>query len=928
MPQTAVSPVLPVIHFFLLPDRNSARRVRREIAQRGGALDLVVGTWLELLDQAQKAYLLPEPVSDWDDRLARASTGVADAFWSASARVAPDQTGAALHDVLCFLLEGAGPAGRLLIPPPGTLSARAERHLGDLALLHQAMEFALPPRLLAISDALGADKGRAIRSVSVHHSSRMALTPWQQALIDKLCSDAGPGAVGQEGLFAEVSGFSAAGTAGTSLALIQGGLFGADSSAAPIDASVQCLAARDFLEEVEVAVGMAQQALADDPTLTPAQIGFLVPSDQIYTDALSSVCASAGLPVSGLPTEKEARDLGREAVLNFLLTRRRPVPAMALAALLTSPLMPWGREAANRLAQRVMDGNLDLDAPAGLSFDGNRMLKLLRKEADRPDTLAQSLGEYAALLNAHDGLDVHLARARSTVAKLRAGLLEGEEVPWADLLRGAAPGAISAPASSSLSREGMAVFCEQEEPWRQVRQLFVLGFSNGRYPGDPARSAIFSDADISRLKDVGYAVETPGESSRLRRTLFQRQVGSASRRVVFLIPRRDSFGKELRPSRSLTYMAKLFSVADPDDLIRELERSSDRTKTLGLALAPAAVPLPPRQVRKRDLYLNGDLLMHRDGTPKPQSPSSLETLMVSPLAWLLSRSGLQPREWAPESLDVAAKGTLAHDVFEHLFRPARPLPAAGEVTGSVPALLDDAIRRKMPFLHGPEWQVERRHLQRDIEIAAHRWSELLEALGAKVLGNEVALSGTLDAHPIRGSADLLLELPGGRLYVVDYKKAGSSARRQRMLKGYDHQASLYRLMIETGGGGADADAVLKQAIDGAQEIGVAYYMLNDQMALTDSSGWVSRQVTGVEELGEGIADNAMALIRSRIDQLKAGTVRLNHEDDPKRFKDDAAITMYALDVSPLIGLFMKTNADQNATAPSLAGEDQHMGGAL
>lgn len=903
----------PCIHFFLFPDRSSARRVRRLVAEQRGAIGLVVGTWPELLDQARKAYLLPDPMSDWLERLTAAAADLVDVFWRDSWEAAPDETAVALASTLSMLLEGCGPFKRLRVLPEGSLSTRASRHLRDLYYLHEAMGFALPPPLSAISDVLAAGAEQAIRTINIYSCQELVrLNPWQLALIEKLNKESDGNASSLAGLYTELALPEVAGIKGTSLFSLQQGLFGEATSSDPIDDSIQCLAVRDFLEEIEVAVGMVHEALAEDPALSAADIGFLVPNEHIYLDSLRSISLQAGLPLSGIPAEKVARDLGKEAVLNFLLTRRRPVPAMALATLLSSPLMPWEADVGNELAQRIMDGCFDLEAPDEAAPNARRMLRLLRQESESAAALADSLDIFGSLLPIMEGLEGHRDRATATIEKIKVTLMKGGEVVWGDVMRLASPETLALPAPYELNREGMALFTEQEEPWRRVKQLFVLGFSTGRYPGEPSRSAVFSDADLVALNGEGaYAIETPEESSRRRRSMFLRQLACASHRINFFFPRRDCFGKEQRPSQALTYMAQLFACNDAEDLVLELERDDARVQVHGLATIPVAAPVPPRPLEKKDLSLRRDLLAlhhYEDGSPKPQSPSSLDTLMASPLAWLLSRSRLQPREWAPESLDVAAKGILAHDVFEHLFRPSRPLPSAKDIRTNVPTLLNQAIIRKKPFLLGPEWHVERRHLQREVELAALRWKDLLVEMKATVLGNEVWLRGQLGTLPIHGSADLLLELPQGRLYVVDYKKASSGQRRDRMKKKYDSQASLYRLMIETGGV-ANTDDFLKKAFEGAQEIGVAYFMMNDQVALADSSGWMGSGVVGIEELGSGISDNALDLIRQRICELRTGAVKLNHVDDPDWYKSNAGITVYALENSPLLALFMKTDTE-------------------
>ena len=146
-----------------------------------------------------------------------------------------------------------------------------------------------------------------------------------------------------------------------------------------LDDTVQWLGVRDFLQEAEVAAGMVQRLLAEDGSLTPADIGLLLPDEFEYSVAVEDAFRLAGLALSGLPAERWRRDLGREAVFHFLYCRQKPAPAMALAVCLSSPLMPWSREQGAELAQTVMDGDYELEAFEGADGDAHAMLELLRE---------------------------------------------------------------------------------------------------------------------------------------------------------------------------------------------------------------------------------------------------------------------------------------------------------------------------------------------------------------------------------------------------------------------------------------------------------------------------------------------------------------------------------------------------------------------
>ena len=194
--------------------------------------------------------------------------------------------------------------------------------MGDLARLHEAMGYALPPQLNALAQALAADGANALRCLSVHHAAGLRLTPWQQALIDKLRRDAGTPGEAWSALCAEVATQRPAGREGTALAGLQRGLFGADPSAAALDGSLQWLAVRDFLEETEVEVGMAQQALAQALTDFAALLQAPEGLDGHLARAWSCVAKlKAVLPETGA------------------LPRGRPPPRLSRKRVASSP--PW-----------------------------------------------------------------------------------------------------------------------------------------------------------------------------------------------------------------------------------------------------------------------------------------------------------------------------------------------------------------------------------------------------------------------------------------------------------------------------------------------------------------------------------------------------------------------------------------------------------
>jgi hypothetical protein len=215
----------------------------------------------------------------------------------------------------------------------------------------------------------------------------------------------------------------------------------------------------------------------------------------------------------------------------------------------------------------------------------------------------------------------------------------------------------------------------------------------------------------------------------------------------------------------------------------------------------------------------------------------------------------------------------------------------------------------MPILQSPAWRVERQNLQSDIENAALGWQDILEAFQGQILGNELWLEGVFEGYAIHGGADSIVSLPGGRIFVVDFKKSSSVNRLERMEKGYDIQASLYRQMLKTGGPKNEDDEISANHLKQAKEIGVLYFTMNDQTALTDTSDWSEEKIPGVVELSENISSNGIELVKEKLDEINKGIVLLNRTGDTESLEKESGIKAYALDNSPLIGLFTQPVPD-------------------
>ena len=902
------------IHYLLVPDSGAARRLRRLLAEDSARIGVVVGVWPELVALARDNRVVTASESSWQEQLHAALVDLPDGFWAESYQNSPQETGTVIANAYTELLQETDPAKPFGGLEDGGLQGRGGAHLRDLSRLHSALAGGLPDSLSDIRQLLDLDASEGLRGLCVYFSENFPrLSAWQAALIAHLNSgtNAQPDKALQSALDSLTLPPKKQKKSTSSLGALQKKLFELPKRKFKLDDSIQWLGVRDFYEEAEVAVGMVQSMRREDPELALSDVGLLVPNLVEYEGALRDAFGISGLPLAGLADGSWRRDPGRELMLNFLRVRQKPAPNMAVAACLTSPLMPWSMAEGASAAQSVIDGDWKISDWHEISDEGKRILNLLREGDKRGGSLARALRQLVKHLEPDHGLDADVERARIASEQVCAVLVKDEPVDWPSVRRLVLPQHLANAVETDFSQEGVTVWREGREAWRPVRHLLVLGFSAGHYPSRAHSSPVFTEADTKALAEsTGLPIYTQRARLDAARTLLRRQLNLVSDSVSFLIPRRDAAGGAQSPSDALEFMLHLYDKEE--DEVLSLDIAVDRNQARFIAENTVEDAVAPGMRPFADIDLGVDLLSRRvdkDGNPKPESPSALEKMMVSPLVWLLQRLYAEPAMWAAEDANVLLQGTLAHTVFETIFAQDSELPARGKLPALVKKALAEAIKREAPFMQAPAWKVECRLLEAQLEKAAGAWHDTLKQLGADVIGTEMWLQGDLDTLPIHGQADALLSLPGNRLLVVDYKKSGASSRRRRMERGYDSQVELYRMMMQTGGPKDPEKEKLAQRLQQSDSIGVVYYNMNDTIVLSDTGIEESAKLPGWEVLEGDVSLAAMSLIRERIAALRKGRVRLNRDTDADFFDTKAGVTPYALEVTPLTGLFMLAEAE-------------------
>ena len=908
------------LQFLLVPDASAGRRLRRMLATAGARSGIAVGTWHDLLNRAREAYFVPAPAGA-EAEFEQALTRVDKAFWQESLGAAPTETARALRREFVDVVSASDPETALASLDASALTDRPRRTIGDFKRLYHQLEACLPADLEVGRRLLRADSKEVrqplcvLRVKDLPHASR-----WQDALIERLNADAAMAGVTPDGELSQAlqeclrERRSAA--SDSALGILQRRLFQPGDVTTAGDESAQWVRVRDFYQEAETAAGMAQQLLAADPALSPQSIGLLVPDSFEYSVALEDAFRLGGLPLSGLASERWQRDLGNEAVFHFLFCRQKPAPAMALAVCFSSRLMPWPAEDGAQMAQAVMDGDYEPRLPSRRGKPAERMRDLLLGGDTEPSTLSQALADFASLLDGGDRFATHAQRAREGVERVRGELAGARAVDWTSLRRTVNPTLISAGASPSHNLEGVTVWREADEPWRAVQHLFVLGFSHGHYPARLGTSAVLSEKDREEIRNkLGLRLETRAERQFRLRRLFRRQLGAVSGSATFFVPHRDPDGTVAAASDSLAFIERLLSPpGTATSLVATMDSAADQGRIRHVARAKSCVPTPPRELYSAGLRFGRDLLALRAdkaGNLRPESPSGLETLLVSPLAWLLRRVLAEPLQWAPEEANPAVLGNLAHGVFEDLFPPGQGLLKDEEIGGRAAAALEGRIQQHAPFFRSPHWRVERRDLAAGTARAAKAWRRVLDELGATVLGNEQWLRGEALGIPIVGKADLVLGIGNDYALIVDYKWSKSYDRRIRMERGYESQASLYREIARNGGiqarrgsePGRPVGASLAKPPVPLANIGIVYFTMRDEVCLSDSEPPGANRVTGWLAIEGDVAGEAIGKIRHHLGRVRKGEIEMNYQGDREAFKKDRGVTAFALDLSPLVELF-------------------------
>ncbi len=843
-------------------------------------------------DLLAETYMAPHPI-EWDIGPALADPKFP---WAISCGIAPDEVRAAVERALRNIMAATPKLDPTMLVTRGLPASRARRHL---EALHEVWERigTLPADLAVIRHVLSCDADQALASLPlIPQSDDRFASLAESALATHLLALHGTATDAQRDAWLSRQ---PTGATNGSLAHVQQNLL-AGASPMTRDEGLAFYSLHGSFQEARFAAALARQMLEDGRAASASDIAVLLPEGPVRLAHLAEAFAAQGVPLSGLPQAAAQRDLAGELATLTLRVLRAPAPAMALASLAVLPMMPWENAAGMALARDLMRGNYRPKIAERLEGKAAALWDALQSGASTAKQLSYKLGVMSEALVAPAGLETACTAAQGLLRQLQA--VVGEGAPdWVVLSRLIS---LRQPITLPVSRlvDGVSLMSAGDLPWRQARHMIVTGFAAGAYPSGVGVSPFFLDSEIAEIRR-STGLQLPSRELMLRRglTLFARQLAVASQSVTFLCPQRDGMGRSLAPPMTLSLIARLLEGGEKN-LIQDLSAVPPEGWPVAhyrVPPLPASIPPLPEDgiahLGRRDLLrLNED----DAGRALPQSPSRLETLLVSPLAWFLGETDATDLVWSPEKLDIMLAGTLAHHVLENVFPANTQLPDAAALPALTEASLAQGISRHARFLSTAEWQLERETLRREALQATRIWHGILSGTGATIVHNEVRLEGSAHGIAIRGRADCILRLSSDQVVIVDHKKSGSSRRRMRMQAGWDLQIGLYRAMLAH---------PIRRDRDGLDQIAghtpaIAYHLLNDGTVLINGLDPVPGE--RVEAVGGDISARAVALLQTRLAEVGGGSLRLNGTEDEVAFSKVAAITAYALDASPLLRRFM------------------------
>lgn len=868
-----------MITFMLVSDSLTASYIRHQLALTN-TTGVKVGNFSALLDLLAELWLLPNPEDKWAAQVKQSALSVQDAFWTKSCAVDETATLSQVGASLALVLEGvpltwaSTPEQPVIFNRPD--HARVHRYFNDLSRLWAQMEGVRPHDHMRAAQWLAQSHQLPIEPLALHCiMDRDELTPWQESIVDRLQALTPNQTTEVNRQLMPIQPWHQA-------------LLAGKNGPTTKDEPLVCFSCRDVLAECQAVASMIQTEV--EQGIAPDQLAVMLPSGQDdYAHWLGHYLGQAGVAVSNDQRTNDITDWQSLLLKDLLIYQAQHRPSMQLQSIVTNPLMPWTRSKGQFYATRI--ANNDLKALDEIAED-KAFIKLIQQPLSRYTPSALSEWIDSILDHCKELISTPLTRTRlSSQRQLLQGLLdEVDSIDWSAYLSRVLNQwqvfPIRLPGEDRYRLNAVTLIASDQVMPHGVHRLIVMGFNDGAYeqPTPNAGAIAFDDWQGLTLEHqqtaLAYRYPHPNMGGVAWFSHWVQCLAQSQQQVILTCARQAYDGSVLHPSRSWLALAQSIGKAlSIESLIQPIEGADhDLLRWHEVPLSPMTLPIFPDSYDFNQSLLE-KLTRLNNNDPRPESPSSLETLMVSPLAWLFSRMGIESREWKVQQLDNALQGSIAHKVFE-LYQRHQDTPITPE---DFDDLYESAIQQVAPFMQQPQWRIEKANLKREIYRAFEVFVPWRQAHQWRISDVELKMEGRLWDWPIKGFIDAILQSPD-QVFIMDYKKSKSDDRYKRLNAGFDLQTYIYRQIYTQSRGAAN--------------MVTGYFNLNDRVMVLDQA------VEGSEDIDvktpelplEQQSEQAVSLVTQRFAELRAGCLTLNRADEAKTWKS-RGIKAYAFENS-------------------------------
>ena len=908
--------------FLLVPDALTASETRYALAQRN-TMGTKVGSFSVLLETLAELWVLPKATDDefgdpWAEALHRQALDMGDAFWTKSLQADELGTLQAISASLRYLLDHC-PLGSQLRPieaPTGEIS-RQQRYFNDLVRLQQAIGL-LPPQhqlaeqWLAESDNLSLEPLHLYPLFDGFAFTEQDLLPWQRSIIEKLRVKGWlqPDADRYDDILSSISSQS------EEISALAVNLFRQPKQPLSLPGNnIRWFTCRDAAEEAEAVAFLVQQAI--DQGASADDIAIVVPRGSDHSQWLDYHLQSAGITASNLRPAANQFDWQTSLLQNLISHLVYPSVRMAMQSVFINPLMPWAAGTGNRFANRysryesIKSQHEEQQAMLNVLLAYEQGNQECLTNVSSATELLQWLKNTCSQLSYRSVIGLGNKRMDELLKQVERLLELYAELPFTEqlkkVLKQLSVGAITLNGERTRYLDAVLVLEEGETLPKPVQHLYLLGFNSGHYEYQPAYTGALcrqewddlrarSCANIPGLEGIPQPVEERGRWQQR----FTHLLKAAQQSIVFLRSLTDAEGSQQDASETLIDMALCYCPANdlkPERLERPLVECQQITWK---EITPSKSAMLTSSGALDQLELDQSLIgiyRGRDGEERPESPSSLEKMMLSPLAWLLSRLRIESDQWETASLKPSISGIIAHQVFEdYAEHQGREWSEAEARTW-----FENAVDKHGSFLNGAEFALAKQQLGNEVVKALMAFHEWLQEEGWRIVATEKPLSGAEFGIAVKGKTDAVLQ-KGDDILILDYKSASHKSRLQQLKSGYELQTRLYRSLHnqtvkrETG-----------QLCSGTVNSG--YYTLKDQTLV---SGFVMNSSLEVKAQNPGdmaLAEQSLQAeqrLQTILAELKDGIVTLNQVDDASTW-EKRGLSVYSLKDNRLVQRFTLNN---------------------